>query len=464
MRSRLTFWLQLISLVITGCILSFPTWFGNWPRSPWWILARASVFTVGACLAAGWVTLLLYVLMRQDPEYMIREPFRISTAAIWFAPAVILFAERSPAAMVAALVLVVNATRILYDQWRVSMEPAPQDLPRDLFSRYWTPTPSFWQLLAPSLAGSLFIQLGLAASLLHQAVISGLALAMGAATITVFAQKSHAAEFQRPATLPKSVLGLMLTMVLAIGLTVGGMFPRFGGRGFGSGGDGGTSPAPAVADNQPPGNMLPQIPQGTSDSGFFGVILWPEVKPYATLIAPMPQTRGGLGAGMPPRPWSVPFSGEYWMYRWPFAHPPQNSYFQRGNPADVSFSTTDHRPLQMEARHKLDQPVATDCCSSIQIEVRNADRYPGTIGIELYLIDRQSGHDFQMRVGQAMINSKPEISGDDVRPVWETLSFPMPSSAPIHQFDEFKLIFARDRRRVDKSAKIAIERFVLMPR
>jgi hypothetical protein len=464
MRSRITFWLQLGSLLITGWLLWRPSWLYFWPRSPIWLLLRAAAFAAVASLAAGLITLVLYLLLRQDPEYVVHGPLRTSTAAIWFAPAVILFAEHSPAAIVAALVLVINATRVLYDQWRQNLIPVPEDMPTELFASFWSPTPSFWRLLAPALMASLFAQIAFAAALLGHSVLGALTAALAAATITVFAQKSHAAEFRRPPSLPRSVLGFALTLVLAIGLTVGGMLPRFGGHGFGHGGDGGTASAPAVANSGPPGQLPPEIPHGTADSGFFGVILWPEVKPYATLIEPMPQTRSGSGPALPQRPWSIPFSGEYWMYRWPFAHPPQNSFFQRGNPADLSFSTTDHRPLQMEARHKLEQPVTTDCCSSIQIEVRNADRFPGTIALELYLIDRQSPRQYQMWVGRAPLKSQPDLSHDYVTPVRETLEFPMPASAPIQQFDEFKLLFTRASNRADRSAKLAIERFVLIPR
>jgi hypothetical protein len=152
------------------------------------------------------------------------------------------------------------------------------------------------------------------------------------------------------------------------------------------------------------------------------------------------------------------------MYRWPFAHPPQNSYFQRGNPADLSFSTTDHRPLQMEARHKLDQAVATGCCSSILVEVRNADRFPGTTALELYLIDREQPRQLQMWVGRTALKSQPAVSGDTTVPVRETLEFAMPAAPTIPQFDEFKLVFWRSPGRADRSAKIAIERFVLVPR
>jgi hypothetical protein len=463
MRSRLVFWLQLASLLFTGWLLWQPVTISRWPHSsPALILLQAALYAAAACLAGGLITLVLYLLLQQDPEHMVRTPLSTSTAAIWFAPAVILFAVHSPAALVAALALVINATRVLYDQWKLSLEPAPPVEPAELFGGFQMPPPSFWRLLAPSLAASFCAQSGIAAAILHQPALAGFALAMAAATLTVFAQSSRAVVPRRPPNLPRSVLGLLLTLVLAIGLTVGGMMPRFRGHGFG---DGGTASKPTTSlPSMPPGDTPSAVPFGAADSGFFGVILWPEVKPYATLIAPMPQTKGGLGTGTPPRPLSIPFSGEYWMYRWPFARPPQNSYFQRGTPAELSFSTTDRRPLQMEARHKLEQPIAIDCCRSVQIELRNADRYLGTIVLELYLIDNQAARRSQVWAGRAPVISRPQISGDNVTAMRETLEFPMPAFSPIEQFDEFRIVFTRERQRLDKSAKIALERFILVPK
>src|SRR5258708_22958803 len=43
---------------------------------------------------------------------------RTSATAVWFAPAAILLTALSPAAIGAALVLVISATRLLYSQWR----------------------------------------------------------------------------------------------------------------------------------------------------------------------------------------------------------------------------------------------------------------------------------------------------------------------------------------------------------
>ena len=200
-----------------------------------------------------------------------------------------------------------------------------------------------------------------------------------------------------------------------------------------------------------------------ADGGFPGVILWPEIKPYATLIAPMPQRADGL-ATVEQRPMSIPFSGEYWMFRWPYARPPKTSLVQRGTPSAVSFRTTDHRPLQMEAHHKLDQSVALDCCRTIQLSIRNADRFPNTISLELVLIDNERPAAPSVSLGKEVVVSAPDLRKDPIVPAVETLDFAIPATPPIQAFDELKIVFYRDRRRMDQSAKVSIERFILLPR
>ena len=266
--------------------------------------------------------------------------------------------------------------------------------------------------------------------------------------------------------MPRAFLGLALTILLAIGLTIGGMIPNWM-RGHGGYGDG-----PSLAAGQPPGmpgagrDDLPDASAGdlAGAGGFPGVILWPEIKPIPTLIAPMPQTADGGGPPVMPRPLAIPFSGEYWMFRWPYARPPKTSFFHRGSPAALSFVSTDHLPLLMEARHKLDQSVALSCCSAIRLEIRNADRYLNTIALELVLIANDRPGKPSLSLGRRDVTSRPDASRDPVIPVPETLEFPIPSTGSFEAFDEFRVVFQRDRRRMDKSAKLAIDRFILVPR
>jgi hypothetical protein len=152
------------------------------------------------------------------------------------------------------------------------------------------------------------------------------------------------------------------------------------------------------------------------------------------------------------------------MFRWPFARPPASSFFRRGDPAKLAFSTTDHTPLQMEAHHKLDTPIALRCCSRIQLEVANADRYPGTMALELILRNTDHPGEAPLSLGSEPLTSRPDVTRDPVIAARETLDFPVPARAALEEFNEFEIVFHRAHVRMDKSAKVSIERFVLMPR
>jgi len=471
-RRRLVPCLQLAGILLTGWLMWRSTHGLQWDRVPLpWLILRVTVYALAACLAGAFITIVLYMAASLgEGEDVIQATFRASTAAIWFAPCVILLTQLSPAAAVPALILVVNATHLLYIHWRVQQPPLETPHDTSLFANAQLPERRFIRDFGPGLAISFALQTGACAVLLHHPVLAGLSLATGAALATVFALTSRAVQPGPPKSMPRAFLGLALTVLLAVGLTIGGMIPNLmrgpGGEGDGSGSASGNSPA------QPPGmpgdgrDDLPDASAGdmANTSGFPGVILWPEIKPIPTLIAPMPQTPGDGGPVVMPRPLAIPFSGEYWMFRWPYARPPKTSFFQRGSPAALSFISTDHRPLQMEARHKLDQPVALSCCSAIRLEIRNADRYPNTIALELVLIDNDRPGAPSLNLGHYNVTSRPDFSRDPVTPVPETLEFPVPSTATLDAFDEFKVVFQRAYRRADKSAKLAIDRFILVPR
>ena len=459
--------LQVAGLLFTGYLMWRSALGLQWARVPLpWLILRATVYAVSACLAGAFITVVLYLAASQwEPEDAMRASFRASSAAVWFAPCVILLSQLSPAAALPALILVVNATHLLYIQWRIQQPPRETFHDTSLFATCQLPERRFLRDFGPGLAVSTAVQTGVCAILLHHPGVAGLALACGASLATVLALASRAVQPARPPqSMPRAFMGLALTILLAIGLTLGGMLPSLMQGPGGSGGDtAGTPSKPGM-----PGDGRPDLPDASAgdlaDSGFPGVILWPEVKPIPTLIAPMPQTPDGGGPVVMQRPLSIPFSGEYWMFRWPYARPPKSSFFQRGTPSKLSFSSTDHRPLMMEARHKLDQPVSLSCCSSIRLEIRNADRYPNTISLELVLINNELPGAPSVSLGMYNVLSRADFSQETVTPVQETLDFPVPASPTPDAFDEFKIVFLRARVRADKSAKVSIERFILMPR
>jgi hypothetical protein len=95
--------------------------------------------------------------------------------------------------------------------------------------------------------------------------------------------------------------------------------------------------------------------------------------------------------------------------------------------------------------------------------ILNADPFPRSVSIALFLIDRKSANVPAGRLGVSPVNSSPDLTASQPAPVSETLEFSFPPSPHLSEFDEIKLVFRRSRGRADKSARIAINGFVLVP-
>ncbi len=449
-----------------------------------------------AAFAWAWsacITLLLYLAIPSDQrDDVFRVTLRTSTAAVWFAPAMILFTQLSPAALAAALALVVSATRLLYSQWRLLHPLAEQPffsvLPTGMFGENEPPRPWLLRSIAPALSVALCFQGGVLALLMELPLLAGCLLATAAALLTVYAFSAGVADLDRRRSLPQAAFGAVLTLILASGLTVGGLtgrviqHPRMANE-FGR------APHSIIESlramlrqvfygEQPPGTRDAEhparpedaratprpdaIPESGSfpDGSFPGVVLLPEVRPVPLLVAPRPANYGLNG--MPTRPFGIPFGGEYWFYRFSYRRPPFNSFYRKGRPDELSFSTTDHWPLQMEARQALDDPIDLTCCRKVQVQIWNADRHPDTVSLELFLLQSDLAYSPALYLGKVPVLSQPDLSREPVTPVPELLDFPIPAGTS-GSYSIFKVMFHRARARADKSARIAIERFILVP-
>lgn len=192
-----------------------------------------------------------------------------------------------------------------------------------------------------------------------------------------------------------------------------------------------------------------------------GVILLPEKQQHTTLVPPLPSMTSNLFDAKHPNPISIPFYGAYWFFKLPDSKPPPDSYVTHGTPTEMTFYAPDSRPLTMEAHQDLGKLINLACCREIRIEIENADRYPGTVSMELVLVNSREGQQGEVSLGSAPVTSAP---GDPQAPTRETLTFPIPANPAIRQFDELTIRFPRQRQRSNRSAKVAIVRFVLVPR
>lgn len=476
--------IQVAGLLGTACLIWFASVVPRLPYQPLGaILMHALKYAGLACVSSLAIMLGLQLAIGGVSRIdAFRTALRTARTAVWFAPATILLLHLSPAALGAALALVVSATRLLYCQWRESHEDAdsPVWVGRTNFG-LGDPRPLLVCELGPALTVSLSVQMSVVAALMGYLLLAATLVCLSAAMLTLLSITAGVYDPGRPESLPRSALGVLLTVILAAGLTVGGLSPGFG---FGSGSEGnfalqarpgllasaralsrkltkredGSGPNPSVTKVYLPPEDTVEI----TDQNFPGVILWPEIKEkYTILVAPLPSWTTTPLTTVPKTPFSIPFSGQYWMFKPPYLRPPEGSYFRREDPRELSFVTTDHRPMSMEARQKLDHTIDLRCCRGIQIAISNADRYPGTIALELVLIDRTG----EVNLGKRQVTTHP--AGGWWRspsPAPEILDFPIPASVGIREFDQIKVVFDRMALRVERSARISIQRFILVPR
>ena len=384
--------------------------------SPGSAVARALTYVALAWICGAVTTFCVYfVVSMADFQLATRFSVRSSAPAMWFAPAIVLLPAPFDAAIVVSLLLVANATRLLIFQWGAI--ESPMAMP---FGAAWI--------------ASATAQAGLIAMLWHHPFLAAALLAVSTAILTSLSVATGAYVPGKPPAMPHSALSVVMTFLLAAALTLGGIAYR---------GRGGTRPSAA-----PAGENV------GFDGDFPGVILLPELKPYTRIFVPAPVTPGKLGLTAT-NPVGIPFSGEYWMFRWPAERPPRRSAIRRGNAAELSFHTTDGRPLEMEAIQRLDRPVDIRCCREIQIAVHNDDQYPGTVSLELVLIDTSVAINVTQKLGTVAVGAP--TTGEQVLRFW------IPRVTALRRFDEITVLFRRARVRADRSARIAILRFVLAP-
>jgi len=292
-------------------------------------LVRGVACPVIAWVWAAAITFALYYAV-PEVERAGRQgvTLRTATTAVWFGPAMILLSEFSPAALLAALVLVVQTSRLLYAQWQAGAPRSGNGPVRrapyqpGTFAGCELPPGVVWCERGPALAAAVTLQGGVAAAALNLPLLGTGLLCLGTALLTVYSMAAGVASVGRPLRLPHSIATVLMAVVLTLAGALG-----YGGGGLGMSGDQFVSGPPGFLDivrtlmsllfyensfAAPPNTArLPvprEAPNAGANGGFPGVILWPEVSSVVKLVAPIPPG-GGLFNGPHPQPLSIPFSG-----------------------------------------------------------------------------------------------------------------------------------------------------------
>jgi hypothetical protein len=383
----------------------------TWPR----LLAASTtgiLLTLLVCVISMFLT---YAALppKADVAIIVR---RTSATAACFVPLVILLQQKSIWAPLVAAFLV----------WTIlppTVVPKPE-----------------WTKFTGSLAAAVLLQIGVAAALGEESLMS--ALAMGIATAPILWRIRQERDLRGPFK-PRFTIAIA-TLLAMMSLT------RYLPIQFGSATD--STYAKASGAGKKSNGASPGFSVG---GRYRGIILSPEEEQHTILVPPLPMM-GRDPFRVHKDPLGIPFYGVYWLFQAPDQAPNEDAYRVKGSPDNVTFRSADLNPLKMEAHQNLGALIDISACSRIDVAIRNADTFVGSVAMELILVNTSLiGHPSQS-LGQAPITSKP--------PAQETLSFKIPPAPTIRQFDELTIRFPRARYRATRSARIAIERFFLVPR
>ena len=435
----------------------------------WGDLLLSSVERVLAVFLIGIITAwMLYSIADRDHGANGRlAALRAATAALWLTPLALFLRENSVWAMALAAILASSIAPLL--RGRSVADRLPDSC---LFSLngYAASPPATSLRFRP-------LSFALAALIAQAGVVAGFAgytftAALMVAVSSAFWTWSSPSEPNDPRSRPVSFNRLSLALTLSILFTALGLMsylrrtPRLRGFGFPSQAHLRHPTAQAHGGGPAPYEHPSEGPATGSEEGNAGIVLWPEKLVRTKLVAPSPIFGNSrLDHSRSSDPLVIPFNGVYWFFKAPDMHPPRSSRQAHGSPEVLSIRSTDLRPLSMEAHENLGTMIDLACCSRIQVVIRNADRIPRTVSLELILINSSLPGMPSQSLGRSMVeSSQPWRIYDQQRMTHETLNFSIPTRPSIRRFDEIKVVFRLDHARSDYAARVAVDRFVLIPR
>jgi hypothetical protein len=405
---------------------------------------------------------------------------RTSLDALWLVPLALFLRENSAWAVAMAAVLVASAVKSFRFLQDISVPGDPLEDPgqspalspsRSPFSL--TESSPYFRRQLSAAAVALCAQTGAIAAFAGDSFTASVLVGACSGVWTWSFTREIPSARPQPSAQSRSLSRASFILALAIIFTAVGLVPylrhTYGIRGFG---------VPSRYHARQEFSQLDPLAQAghdkTSDNsiagtreGDPGVVLWPEKLTRTKLVAPAPVIGNTLlTSHRSAEPLVIPFEGVYWFFKAPDMHPPRSSREEHGSPELLDIRSTDHRPLSMEAHENLGSTIDLNCCSRIQIAIRNADHYPETVSMELVLINSSTPGKPYQSLGEMMVKSTRPWKLYDKRlpPVSETLNFAIPAASPLHRFDEVKIVFRIDAARADAGPRIAIDHLVLVPR
>jgi hypothetical protein len=435
------------------------------------LISSAAVRVLAVFLTAFVAVWTLYLTLdREQRADAGRVALRASAAALWLTPLALFIREGSEWAMAMSAALASASAQFFGPPQSLLSERSLSQSPVLSFNGYalGAPAPSLSFRSVSCAAAALVAQAGAVAAFAGYVFMPALLVGVSFGFWTWSFPREPNAQLSFPTHFKR----LLFAMVVSVLFTAAGLIgylrqaPRLHGYGIASLIHR-IYRAPEVQGRRPASSAQASeaLPTG-ANKGNPGIILWPEKLVRTKLVAPSAILGNRwLNGSRSSKPLVIPFNGVYWFFKAPDIRPPRSSRQAHGSPEVLNIRSTDFHPLSMEAYENLGTTIDLDCCGKIQIVIRNADRYPGTVSLELILINSSVPAKPSQSLGSVSVeSSQPWRIYGTQRITHETLNFSIPANSAIRRFDEFKVLFRLDSARADYGARIAIDRFVLVPR
>ena len=400
------------------------------------LLLSASKRVLIPLIASTLIVGLVSVIFRARGEFH-RTAARIAQTNVWMPPLLLWLWQSSPWAVVPACLLGASAVSRLHL--------------------------GFVRGMPASFLASVLLQWGVVLWMVDRQVKAALVLALCTIVLNLLIRTKPPS----PQTTARDWNRAAVALVASFLLTIAALVPNLIGGGGGSSAANSGNPAkpPKIQQDSGGRGQRAQSAEEIVAETHRGILLFPEEERYVRLVPPLPMMGRGLKKMKKNEPLSIPFYGVYWMYREPFKEPPAGSHVVRGDPDVKSFRSADFIPLAMEAHQHFGKLIDLTCCKKVGVAIRNADRFPSMISIELIVVNTTLPGKPSLSLGRAAVTSAPPLrQGPGSLSAPETLHFDIPQDAALAQFDKLTVVFHRSLLRSYRSARIAIEKFILEPR
>jgi hypothetical protein len=407
------------------------------------LIGQALLDVMASWLVAAGVILLIYLAVSvADFRDVFMETICLAVHATWLIPAILLISKRSPLPAAAGILLIANAVRLLFSG----------HIPQKGENR--RPGASLRELQPWGILGAVTLQLGISALCLDHPFLAAGLIALTAWIWTSSSVATGLLPRRKKSTIRKSAFSIGVTVALTT-ILLAWQFRS----------EAGANSAPGIVEavksnatqaERKKANVTSVFAASdqltrTVPEGVPGVILHPDPKPARALAVAPPSTT--LRAPLA-NPVTFPFTGEYHLFPRALAAVPGDSLNVRGTPLDSRYKTFTEQPVETEAYQSLHPPFDFANCGVIRVTILSAEPTPGMANV-------------QILAGGTWIDLGSSLFGFGVKlpAPEETLAFDVPLQAPRSFLaSAIRIHFRRDPAQANRSAKVAVDRFELLPR